>query len=481
MISNAITVAMRLPRQPTGKGCAVPTQLARYQADPALSAHIGVGGLSLSASRALPADHSGSRAQAALGSWSHVLREDRAGPGHPGDFPFADILPHYQAVGRLQVAPDLVAGLREVRALLPRASPRPGAPGWLLTSWLPSATDQEDGDYESFLGRELLDQAVAVIGPDVDTAADTLIAALVADLVRYESAVAALAQPQRPQPQRPPPDRRQRGRLIACAHAMARTRQFAPRALADRPGLAGMREALSAALPDAELAELALDGAASVLAAVPAPLRQVATVTMLPITPLHDEYMFLRCVQIFETLYWQVVRCLDRGLAALLDDDLSRTHAELSDAAARLEATPALYRVLTTMPREVFAVIRGLTDGRSAIQSRPYRLVEMMTAPRELSAAVRGKVPPLEFSGPTLQEVFEQKALRLGAGPLLSVIEAMTRLDVAWRAMKRTHWGITLKIIGEVTGTGGTTGVFYLETAARVPLFPLLHEVGRDE
>ncbi|MFD0350549.1 hypothetical protein ACFQ0M_40090 [Kitasatospora aburaviensis] len=43
--------------------------------------------------------------------------------------------------------------------------------------------------------------------------------------------------------------------------------------------------------------------------------------------------------------------------------------------------------------------------------------------------------------------------------------------------MKRTHWGITMKIIGMVRGTGGTAGASYLREAAEARLFP---DLDRD-
>ncbi len=52
----------------------------------------------------------------------------------------------------------------------------------------------------------------------------------------------------------------------------------------------------------------------------------------------------------------------------------------------------------------------------------------------------------------------------------------MRLLDETWCGMKRTHWGVTLKIIGQVPGTGGTAGASYLQRSAATPLFPLLAE-----
>ncbi|MEV5504273.1 hypothetical protein AB0M50_53605 [Nonomuraea fuscirosea] len=130
------------------------------------------------------------------------------------------------------------------------------------------------------------------------------------------------------------------------------------------------------------------------------------------------------------------------------------------------------------MPKESFALIRSSTDGRSAIQSRAYREVERLSAPLPTEQL------PMELlrlderprPGRSLQEEY----LAAGAGsPLDGLAAAMAGLDEAWQAMKRTHWGITLKIIGRVPGTGGSSGADYLREAAERPLFPALSPGGR--
>ncbi|HEX6520482.1 MAG TPA: hypothetical protein VF070_10815 [Streptosporangiaceae bacterium] len=389
----------------------------------------------------------------------------RQGTVDASAFPFTQILRHYQVVGRLRVAPMLLGDLRHVMDMLRDTEPsQDDIPGLLLVGWLYSATDQENGNYESFLGEELLRRAAAASNLSEDDAADVFIGALIADLAAYESAAQ----------QEAPASRKQQVRTAAATRALARVKHLAPRAAGDYGGLDTLLRAGAEDVPPDVLAGSAGDAAAAVLAGLAFPFRYAVRTSMLPITPLHDEYMFLRSVQIFEILYWQVARCLGRAVSAVAADDQGGACEQLADAASRLEATPVLYRILTTMPREVFAIIRGLTDGRSAIQSRPYRLVEALSAPRELNAEIRDKIPDVEVSGVTLQEAFAEGCDRLGGAVLEPVAEAMSRLDTAWRAMKRTHWGITRKIIGEVPGTGGTTGVNYLRATAQVPLFPIL-------
>ena len=432
--------------------------------------HSGVGGLNEAALQGTPQYRSAAIAIDAVRRWVRGLPDGRSGA-----FPYRPVLDHYQSAGRLFVDPGLAADLRYVHTLLERSSFPQAEPAWLFAAWLPSTFDQDDGDYESFLGRGLLDDLhrvtatrAGVLDEDaVDASLGILIAALIADIALAEAdALPAAAD-----------SRRQRRRTHAAVHALLHCCELAPAADGARAELDRIRPTLTDGPETPGLAKIARAAAEAVQVLVAEPVERVIEVTMLPITRLHDEYMFLRCVQIFESLYVQVVRRLDRAVAALRRGDLARACDQMADATARLQATPALYRVLTTMPREVFAVIRGLTDGRSANQSHPYRQVELMTAPRP-PAAGHPRARPVVVDGLTLQEVFVVQSDRLGEVETRPVGTAMARLDAAWCAMKRTHWGITLKIIGDVPGTGGTSGASYLKTAADMPLFPLL--AGRE-
>jgi hypothetical protein len=116
------------------------------------------------------------------------------------------------------------------------------------------------------------------------------------------------------------------------------------------------------------------------------------------------------------------------------------------------------------MPKDAFAIIRKYTAGRSAVQSRSFRRVEQSAA----------SGPDGGWDRPTMQEEFLLAGRRLPAEAVERVRAAMVRLDESWRAMKRSHWGITLKTIGRVPGTGGTAGADYLHRSSRLPLFPTL-------
>lgn len=405
-------------------------------------------GLSLAAERARPADRSGDDARAALTDWCAAGGTSPA--AHAEDFPYARILAHYQAIGRLKVNPWLITELANLHGRLGSPTGRAG----LLAGWLVGATDQVTGDYESFLGADLLSAAIAADGRDENTVRDGLSTAFIADLAAYEARALAAD----------PENRHRRTRTVAVANLLEPG--------SGQAGAGDIQGWQDLAARTGRRADAVLDG-------IPELYRRTVALSLMPITPLHDEYMFLRSVQIFELLYWRLAGHIADAAAALDRGDRERATAGLASAGTRMAATPPLYRVLTTIDKAAFAVIRDNTDGRSAIQSRPYRMVEMLCAPRNPPPHVVDKIPKIELSGPSLQEVHERAVARHGEAALRPVTEAMARFDKAWRSAKLTHWGITMKVIGQVRGTGGTAGAHYLRDAADIRLFPALEDGPR--
>ncbi|MDF9815310.1 hypothetical protein [Streptomyces sp. SPB162] len=394
------------------------------------------------------------RAKREVSVWRGMMEGNSGETGTPCSFPFREIITYYRSAGRMAADPSLVASLRELPAAASGRDP-------VLPGWLRMAVDQEDGDYATYFGAELYERHGG--GPK-----DAVIAALVADLVFLEAQVLCSDAG----------DGRQLTRTKAAVQALAGLRDLAP----DHGPRGGPIDAvdlsalLSGNLDDAKFGELAGSAAAVVSAAVPAATRHVVDITLLPTTPMHDEQMFLRIIQVFEILYAHLAQDLTRATALLDQGDIDATCAVLAKADGRLRATRTLFRVLTTMPSEAFSVIRDNTDGRSAIQSRSHRRVELLSAPPPATTAPPSREPaPAEAAGPTLQEAFLRREPLLSGPEAHRLTAALRALDGSWTTAKRTHWGITLKIIGSVPGTGGTSGADYLEAKSQVPLFPFLH------
>ena len=272
--------------------------------------------------------------------WSRRLGSRSRLPG----FPYRDVLAHYRSAGRNGVSPDVVDQLSRVDRRLAHFADRP----WPLADWLPSTCDQQDGGYDSYLAAALLESTAPG-----DDSSDGLLLALAADLLQIE--VGALP--------RGEPERVARQRVRACAGVLA--------ALAGRP-----------ALPvDTDDAQELGQRAAMIAAAVPSRLTTAVTLALLPTTVLHDELMFIRVLQIFETLYRQVFGQLVRAREAMAARKVEAARTAPVGANARLALSPPLYRVMTTMPPEAFAVIRANTDGRRWSRSRPATSSAARTAP----------------------------------------------------------------------------------------------------
>ncbi len=393
------------------------------------SASPGVSGGSMVSAEATPDRRSGHELEHALDVWERA----------PAAFPFDEAVAYYQSMGRHRVRPDLVRRLKAVKA----------APGTdaALAAWLSMAVDQEDGTYSTYYGQDYLRHFVG----DDTARTDAMITAVVAELAELETWAAVGAARRSPQ----------EARARAATRLLTRLAYLAPEATPDRAGIALV---LAKAADDSgALAAATARAAALAREAVPTEIASAVRRALVPTTRLHDELMFIRMIQVFEGMYQQVASAVSTAIRCVESGDGPAASRQVGRAADRIESVSALFRVLTTMPVDAFAVIRGYTSGRSAIQSEAYRRVI------DLSGG------PAEADGPTLEAAFLAHRDEIADAEALE--HAMIRLDRGWSVMKRSHWGITLKIIGKVSGTGGTDGASYLRTAVDAPLFPTLTRV----
>lgn len=413
--------------------------LLEAEAELVHSTPIGVGGTCLQAADASPDTRSGRKVPEALRQWA---------AGHT-EFPFTAVVDHYQVVGRNGVRPHVAAMLRDLHGKS-RSDP-------VLAEWLPMTFDDNDASYSSYVGLDYFDQVVR--SADCERV-DAFVTAAAIDLALLETRALAAAP-------RPPQSVRTRAavRVVSQLSRLAPDFKLDPSVAAE--GVAALAEAGATYDSFGSAATLALRS-------VPEDIGAAVRLTLLPTTRLHDEQMFIRCIQIFEGLYRQIATAISTAITDLLDGNAADAKNRLDRASGRLEAIPALFRVLTTMPVDAFSIIRGFTHGRSAVQSRAFRDVEFACAPR--SQRSTDHAPKVHDEQPTLETVF--LAMRHALPDAVPLEESMRRLDRAWGAMKRGHWGITLKVIGTVPGTGGTAGASYLQSAAKVPLFPGLPQAA---
>ncbi|WP_245730223.1 hypothetical protein [Micromonospora pallida] len=205
-------------------------------------------------------------------------------------------------VGKHFVDRDVLLGLDRARAALP-AGPRPGLT--LLRRFLDCALDKWDGryDYHSYLALPVLSTALEGIGEITPGRArrhrDRRYLHLLTDLLRFELDVEAGRTDLLPG-QRPDRDRLTKRLRLAVRAA--------------QPVLARLSPLTTITATDPVAA------AAEVCAAVDATTaeRRDLRLSMLPVYVVHDEYLFLRVLQSYETTFALLVVLLRAARDALL-------------------------------------------------------------------------------------------------------------------------------------------------------------------
>lgn len=403
-------------------------------------------------------------------------------------FPFDDILERYWRVGKHFVdRPTLDTLDRLRRRLAAHRSPCAGTARAL--AFLDVALDKYDGryDYRSYLALPLLPLPETGGSAGLEDAArrrDQLAVRLVADVLDFE--LGALDGERRPCPQ-----------MRADATLVAKRCRLALRAIAPALRRMGLCEHATADgdEPDrtgggaGDAAEdcadrRAMDTAHGLRAAVCGAMRPdeaaALRITLLPVYVLHDEVMFLRVLQAFETCFTFLCTALEAGIAAIEAGAYACADAALAQAEAALHEAGPLFSLMATMRVEAFRAFRQYTEGASAIQSRAYKTMEALCAPprperldspgyeavpevrRRITSgwkSIEGAVDAAHRAGRLDRE--ERDALRARMG-------AFEARVLAWR---KTHHSLAVRMAGPATGTGYTEGTPYLRAVMTTPLF----------
>lgn len=397
---------------------------------------------------------------AELDEWFHEL--------DPEKFPYEAIVREFHSVGKHFVAPELLDALAKARTMLPRLnSPWPDVQ--LLSSFLDTALDKPDGryDYQTYLALSVF-QLPCVDDPIEQTPftrsrCDRLIVQLAADAMHFELEAAdghtILLPDMRPTPEATA--KRYRQAVRAIGPALARQSLDGRVTATDPEGAA--RQACAVVRSDMSVIE-----------------RLTLLLTNLPVYTMHDEYMFLRVLQMFETTFALLAVQLQAARAALAERDVSLTLHFLKTAGQALHESAPLFTMLATMQVESFRIFREFTDGASAIQSSNYKIVESLCREpdrdRVDSAAYRSvpKVRERVLAGqPTLDDEF-QRARASGeltegeCEQLGTAMEGFAGTLLRWR---KTHYGVAIRMLGDSPGTGYTEGTPYLAAGRLTPVF----------
>lgn len=402
------------------------------------------------------------------GAWAEaVLKRWRASP-KASTFPYVEVIAAFHEQGKHFVRTSLLTALDAVRPAIPTLDPAQGDRD-RLELFLDVALDKFDETYEypSYCALPLWPLPTnpgATPDPDtIDIKRDRQLLALTADCLRFEldarKGRTALMPEMRPDDATY--EKRVRMGLNSARYAI------------ERLGLP-----VNYAEKDYETeAEKFCDIVQALL--TPAEL-QALMLTMQPVYTVHDEYMFLRILQSFETNFaWMAVR-LQSAIDAF-DSDPDQVAPLILDANRMYQETSKFFPVLATMQREAFQVFRDYTEGASAIQSRNYKLVESLCrAPDEdrRESLAYHSVPEVHariLKGQNNLDTALQAAraeARLSPETDAEIGLAMKAFAHTLQQWRQIHFRLAVKMLGEATpGTGATEGTPYLSAVRSVPVF----------
>lgn len=392
-------------------------------------------------------------------------------------FPHDAVVDDFQRVGKHFVAGELLEALHRIRLRLPEI---PGGPDARkrLGRFLDIALDKRDEryDYRSYLALGLLPLpeatecrgAVAVSADGPLAQHDRLFTQLIADIARFELDILAGSCDLLP---RMRPDSRTVTKRLRLA---ARVAQPALRrlGLAEEPDL-GTGPALDATEVAGHLSQ-------AVLARASGAERQVLRLSMLPVWIAHDEYMFIRVLQAFETTFALLAVQLRATVGALAARRPAVAVAGVNAATGCLSETARAFSLMATMQIASFVTFRQYTEGASAIQSRSYKIVEALCshpAAARLNSSAYYSVPEVRdqvLAGqPNLDDLLDRAASSgwLTAAARAEITAAMRRFEATLLHWRQTHYRLAVRMLGDRSGTGYTEGTPYLHKVRENPVF----------
>jgi len=396
----------------------------------------------------------------------------------PEKFPYEAIVREFHSVGKHFVSPELLDSLARARSLLPQLnSPWPNV--HTLACFLDTALDKPDGryDYPTYLALSLL-QLPSVDDPIDQTPftrsrCDRLIVQLATDALHFELEAAdgrtSLLPDLRPGPEL----QTKRYRLALRAVRPALARLSLDRRVTETDPEAAARQACAVVRSDMSFIE-----------------RRALLLTALPVYTLHDEYMFLRVLQMYETTFSLLAVHLRAAAAELASRDVGHTVHFLDTAEQALrEATP-LFSMLATMQVESFRTFRDFTEGASAIQSRNYKIVESLCRQPDrdrVDSAAYQSVPEVRervLAGQaTIDDAFRQArdAGELSEEECGQLGAAMQRFAGTLLRWRNTHHRLAVRMLGDSPGSGYTEGAPYLGACRSLPVFESIGVPENDE
>ena len=395
----------------------------------------------------------------------------------PARFPYDVVVDEYHRVGKHFVSPDVLGMLNGARDIARDLSSETAR---LLQRFLDVALDKWDRrySYPTYLALDLLPLPCFEDWRDVGSAAQTrarLTTLLLSDALRFED-LAVSGQSELL------PEMRPDGRTVAKRYLLGL------RVVIPMLSRAGVHVRLPMTDPVAATRRLC----AAVESVISPTERHSLQVSMLPVYIIHDEYLFIRVLQSFETTFALLAVQLRAAVSAILRADETAASLLLSSAADELHEAAPLFSLLGTMQVEAFQTFRRYTEGASAIQSTNYKLVESLCRHphgERLESAAYGSVPDVRRRVLEGQPDIDQAVRDACASGVLDenarnrLAPAMDRFASTLAHWRQTHYRLAARMLGDRPGTGYTQGTPYLKQVRDLPVFdstqtsPSIHAV----
>jgi tryptophan 2,3-dioxygenase len=219
-----------------------------------------------------------------------------------------------------------------------------------------------------------------------------------------------------------------------------------------------------------------------------------------PLTPAHDELLFIVIHQVYELWFKQILFELDDVTLLLKKPDFIRSIRRLERVAEIMRVLISQVDVLETMMPIEFNRFRAHLNPASGFQSLQFRELELLcgmdpaeyTKFLELNPEWKGKLEA-RLRKPTLRDAFFAVIQTLGEeslsqgvlkiyehkspdSPLRSLCEGLIKFDEQVELWRFRHVQMVERMIGMKMGTGGSLGVGYLRTTLKKRFFPELWE-----
>jgi tryptophan 2,3-dioxygenase len=214
------------------------------------------------------------------------------------------------------------------------------------------------------------------------------------------------------------------------------------------------------------------------------------------LTQAHDELLFIVVHQVYELWFKVLIDELEEVRRAIDAEDLRAARHALARVKVIEDLLVEQVAVLETMAPQDFLTFRSELAPASGFQSLQFREIEFLSGLKD-----SGYIKTLDREGdararlqrrldePSLHDAFIALIARRGAtvsdiyrqadryADLLELAEALLDHDEGFRLWRLRHVEMVERQIGDKPGTGGSTGVRYLQSTLGKRFFPELWEV----